>query len=65
MTPIQKHGVFPATSPQGHKPQTVINLFTQPVSCSNFYQSCGESNCRKQSRPEAHEDVQSSNSYKS
>jgi hypothetical protein len=34
---------FTTASPHA-KHQTVINLFTQPVSCSNFYQSCGDNN---------------------
>lgn len=45
-----------ATSPNPGKQQNVINIFTQQVSCSNFYQSCNgdsESRCANRGRCEA------------
>ena len=50
MTPLQtptqpRTQAVAARSPR-QQPQTVINLFTQPVSCSNFY-SCSDSQCQR------------------
>lgn len=45
-----------ATSPNPGKQQNVINIFTQQVSCSNFYPSCNgdsESRCGHRGRCEA------------